>query len=535
MRKSAVKYIVFLAMSLTFFGTGTFTYAGYVCSTTVYPPVGHCGEGGCISTIGSSRSRCEDWGLAGSGGNKDANVCSTGELLGACGGSPCTLDKTASTTYRCSYPNCYISKCGGDAAGSCPDGFACAQRGVSGNFCIMVDSCTKFLGEACDPGTLCHPNPGSKTWLDTKNSVLGNGNAGGLKCAPTSSDPNSVRICSYCSVLAGSPDDKGCWVSGARDQNISCCDPSYTCEGTNGGSQGLCKQIPAITRCPGGGNLFDLTQLCNNDTDCASGVCSGTPSRCQPKTVGADCDPTIPSNCQCGTSASCMYSSSGGGYTCQAGSCIPEGSATSCSTLGDPLGWGNCCQQIAADRHIICNSSNRCVWDGNTCLTAGATCTSGSTDCCKSANLSCQNSGAGTWTCSVTNMAGTPCTTEGACGTSGGECKPGFKCTGGACVAVSAADPCVLSLSNTYNTYLNSFDSLLAAIYRLLFPIGIVLGVFFIVLAGYKIMVSEGNPQKVKEGQEELTAAVLGTLFILLSVVLLRIIIKSILGVTVGF
>ena len=48
-------------------------------------------------------------------------------------------------------------------------------------------------------------------------------------------------------------------------------------------------------------------------------------------------------------------------------------------------------------------------------------------------------------------------------------------------------------------------------------------------------MTSEGNPQKVKEGQEELTAAIIGTFFILLSVAILRVIISSVLNVPVGF
>ena len=43
-------------------------------------------------------------------------------------------------------------------------------------------------------------------------------------------------------------------------------------------------------------------------------------------------------------------------------------------------------------------------------------------------------------------------------------------------------------------------------------------------------MTSEGNPQKTTEGKEDLTAAVVGTLFIALSLVTLRIIISVVLG-----
>jgi len=43
-------------------------------------------------------------------------------------------------------------------------------------------------------------------------------------------------------------------------------------------------------------------------------------------------------------------------------------------------------------------------------------------------------------------------------------------------------------------------------------------------------MTSEGNPQMVQQGQEQLTAAILGIIFILLSAAILRVIISSILG-----
>ncbi len=78
--------------------------------------------------------------------------------------------------------------------------------------------------------------------------------------------------------------------------------------------------------------------------------------------------------------------------------------------------------------------------------------------------------------------------------------------------------------------------TLLGLFYSMSLPIGIVFGGFFIIRAGYMLKISEGNPQKVKEAQDALTAAVLGTLFVLLSAVILRVIIKTILGVnTPGF
>ncbi len=70
---------------------------------------------------------------------------------------------------------------------------------------------------------------------------------------------------------------------------------------------------------------------------------------------------------------------------------------------------------------------------------------------------------------------------------------------------------------------------------RLLYYLGIFLGVAFMIYAGYLIIMSEGDPVKLKDGQEQLTAAIFGLLFVLLSVVIMRVIINSLLGGTPGF
>lgn len=75
----------------------------------------------------------------------------------------------------------------------------------------------------------------------------------------------------------------------------------------------------------------------------------------------------------------------------------------------------------------------------------------------------------------------------------------------------------------------------MAAVYNLLYPAAILLGVIMNIGAGYKLMTSQGDPRKTKEGQEDLTAAILGTAFVVLSAVILRIIIGQILGGTAGF
>jgi len=73
---------------------------------------------------------------------------------------------------------------------------------------------------------------------------------------------------------------------------------------------------------------------------------------------------------------------------------------------------------------------------------------------------------------------------------------------------------------------------LLAPVFKILFYAGIFIGILGIIYSGYLLIASEGDPGRAKEGKDQLTAAILGTLFVLLSVLILRVIINNILGVT---
>lgn len=75
---------------------------------------------------------------------------------------------------------------------------------------------------------------------------------------------------------------------------------------------------------------------------------------------------------------------------------------------------------------------------------------------------------------------------------------------------------------------IDSLDKIINPILKILYYGGLFIGFFFIVLSGYNLMTSQGDPQKAKEAQEQLTSAILGILFILLSVNILRVIIQLI-------
>ena len=71
---------------------------------------------------------------------------------------------------------------------------------------------------------------------------------------------------------------------------------------------------------------------------------------------------------------------------------------------------------------------------------------------------------------------------------------------------------------------------LLQIIYRALYPIALGVGFIIIVKAAYTLMTSQGSPDKVTKGKDELTSAIMGVLFVLLAAGILRMIVSSILG-----
>lgn len=73
-----------------------------------------------------------------------------------------------------------------------------------------------------------------------------------------------------------------------------------------------------------------------------------------------------------------------------------------------------------------------------------------------------------------------------------------------------------------------NLEAVIAPVAKILFYAALVVGVLLIIYSGYILMTSEGNPQRVQQGQEQLTAAILGIMFILLSAAILRVIINSI-------
>lgn len=58
------------------------------------------------------------------------------------------------------------------------------------------------------------------------------------------------------------------------------------------------------------------------------------------------------------------------------------------------------------------------------------------------------------------------------------------------------------------------------------------IAILLIIISGYRIMISRGNPESTQNAKEQLTAAIVGLLFVIFSIVILQVIGYNILGIS---
>jgi hypothetical protein len=133
------------------------------------------------------------------------------------------------------------------------------------------------------------------------------------------------------------------------------------------------------------------------------------------------------------------------------------------------------------------------------------------------------------------------------------DCSVGQVCpSGGAgtCVSCSSANPgicykqrgsgtlnsccsgymCPDTLNTGVNTCVKGSEkvaTLLRTINGIVLPLAVILGMILIIHNGYKLMTSQGDPTKLQEGKDGLTSAIIGLIFVLMAVSILRVIIKA--------
>ena len=72
----------------------------------------------------------------------------------------------------------------------------------------------------------------------------------------------------------------------------------------------------------------------------------------------------------------------------------------------------------------------------------------------------------------------------------------------------------------------DTFSRVFTPMANILTGVAVISGFFLLVIAGYKIMTSQGNPQNLQEGKDMLGAVIPGLIFVLIASSILRVLIK---------
>jgi len=110
-------------------------------------------------------------------------------------------------------------------------------------------------------------------------------------------------------------------------------------------------------------------------------------------------------------------------------------------------------------------------------------------------------------------------------------CSPGFGCEGANGSAVTLST-CPNGICHTALGDLpTNLSALLTKVFSIALSIAGVVALGLIIASGYRLMISQGNPEQVKGAREQLTAAIVGLLFIIFSLVILQVIGVNILNI----
>lgn len=270
-----------------------------------------------------------------------------------------------------------------------------------------------------------------------------------------------------------------------------------TCTGTP-----TCGQNAANPACPtgyycsftGGNPTFGGTCLLNDGTHCG-------PSNANPA---------------CPTGYSCNFTA---GNPTFGGTCAP-------SVCGD----GNCRAYSSTDPNNGCGKAE----DPTTFCDAAH-----KQICCLPGGTS--NPGTTTSDPSICYATGHACTAGGP-DLDGKSCCPGTVCqreggpdTGTVCKTPSAYNPITACTGDSCDTAIGNIPTnglgFAEKAFSILLGISGAIALMLIIIAGYRLLVSRGNPEGIQNAREQIIAALVGLLFVIFSLVILQVIGYNILGV----
>lgn len=319
--------------------------------------------------------------------------------------------------------------------------------------------------------------------------------------------------------------------------------PPTACETTY---SGFCDANPACTDLPAG--KTGAYTNAKSDYGCKPQNCC-IPAKCS-STVGANCGGTTGVTC-CTPGFFCANVGSGPNIqsTCQA--CSEEGGK--CNARDATHGGGGFAPWCCTDQPLLCtptgkSSSDPSYVDGtckkDVCIQDGASgCVAGSTkpseQCCPSSNPqspgepeTCTGSGKCAM-CQPGFMAdGASCKTDKDCCNGLQVCGPSGTCVSQGktitqpSIAYPSFPPVNWCPNNTCNTGIGTISATPSDFIKNLFAIVLSIAggvaVLTFIYAGYIYMTSQGNPERLQHAQELLTAAFVGLLFTIFSLVILQ-------------
>jgi hypothetical protein len=112
-------------------------------------------------------------------------------------------------------------------------------------------------------------------------------------------------------------------------------------------------------------------------------------------------------------------------------------------------------------------------------------------------------------------------------------CSPGYGCGISPSIAVQPLSICNNGAfcPTAIGDLPTNLSALLTKVFSIALALAGVVALALIIASGYRLMISQGNPEQVKGAREQLTAAIVGLLFIIFSLVILQVISANILKI----
>ncbi len=283
------------------------------------------------------------------------------------------------------------------------------------------------------------------------------------------------------------------------DPFIACWDSSHLC----------CVSVTASCVC-------NATTGCSSDKLCVDGNCTaggGLTGTCVAKeTICSRGTPAADAaTCQSTCQGTCQLDNFGIKRCCEE----TEGICVNGTTYAD---GATCASECKSPK--ICENDTK---NFARCCVEQSTCTSGSV---RADEAACQSNCTGT--CVADRSGVKRCCTSSTPPTDGGDetCPGGINilgiCLGGSqsgCVEISP-----------FGCIPTDIPGLAKTILGIGYGIGTLLAILFLIIGGYGVVTSTGDPEKLEKAKAQITAAVEGLVFLLLSVLILRIIGIDIIG-----